>query len=157
MESILGREGLVLAWLEQHQGIIQGLASASAAMFVLTILAVVLVIIQIPEDYFVRDRRPVETGTRHWILHGTIVVLKNLAGVICILVGLALLVLPGQGLLLILIGLMLTNFPHKYELEQSIVSRASIRRIVNWIRRRAARPPLRTRSPEAEPAEQAGP
>lgn len=136
-------------WLEQNEVIIQALASASAAMFVLTLLAVILVIIRIPEDYFVRDHRPDKAITRHWILHSTLVVAKNLAGVICILVGLALLVLPGQGLLLILVGLMLTNFPHKYEIEQRIVSRRSIEQIVNWVRHRARRPPLRTPAREA--------
>ena len=139
----------MLEWLESNEVIIQALASASAAMFVLTVLAVILVIIRIPENYFIRDRRPADTITRHWFVHGTVVVLKNAGGVICILVGLALLVLPGQGLLLILVGLMLTNFPHKYEIEQRIVGRRSIERIVNWIRRRAGRPPLRTRAPDA--------
>jgi len=124
--------------------IIQALASASAAMFVVTLLAVILVIIHIPEDYFVRDHRPDEPITRHWFVHGSLVVLKNVAGVVFILVGLVLLVLPGQGLLLILVGLMLTNFPHKYEMEQRIVSRRPIKRILNWVRRRARRPPLQT-------------
>ena len=150
MDAIFGRDGLVLAWLQSNQGIIQALASGSAAMFVLTLLAVVLVIIRIPEDYFVRDRRPDEPITRHWVVHGALVVLKNALGVVCILVGLALLVLPGQGLLLILVGLMLTNFPHKYELEQRIVGRRPIRRIVNWIRGRAGRPPLHSPIDEAD-------
>ena len=81
MDAIFGRDGLVLEWLQSNQGIIQALASGSAAMFVLTLLAVVLVIIRIPEDYFVRDRRPDEPITRHWVVHGALVVLKNATSV----------------------------------------------------------------------------
>ena len=69
-------------------------------------------------------------------------VAKNIAGLIFILAGMAMLVLPGQGLISILLGLSLTNFPGKYRLERFLISRPAILRSVNWIRRKADKDPL---------------
>jgi len=55
---------------------------------------------------------------------------------------LAMLVLPGQGLLTMFISLMLLDFPGKRRLEQSIVRRPIILRSINWLRERHHRPPL---------------
>jgi hypothetical protein len=52
------------------------------------------------------------------------------------------LLLPGQGLLTILIGITFTNFPGKYKLEQALARKHSILRAMNWIRRKAKHPPL---------------
>nr|WP_206063674.1 hypothetical protein [Oceanimonas sp. MB9] len=54
----------------------------------------------------------------------------------------SLLVLPGQGLLTILIALVLLSFPGKYRLERRLFMVPTVRNTVNWLRRRAERPPL---------------
>ena len=59
------------------------------------------------------------------------------------LAGFAMLLVPGQGLLTMAVGLMLSDFPGKYRLEQWLVSRASVWRSINWIRKRARREPLK--------------
>ncbi len=46
------------------------------------------------------------------------------------------LVTPGQGLLTLLIGLLLLNFPGKYRLERWLVRRPGVLRTLNWVRRR---------------------
>jgi len=52
------------------------------------------------------------------------------------------LVLPGQGLLTILLGVTLVNFPGKYALERRIVSRPSVANTLNRIREAVGRNPL---------------
>jgi hypothetical protein len=52
------------------------------------------------------------------------------------------LVLPGQGLLTMLIGLSLLPFPGKQKMEQNILSRKSIRQSLNWIRIKANKEPF---------------
>jgi len=52
------------------------------------------------------------------------------------------LVLPGQGVLTLLLGIGLLGFPEKYKLQQRIVSQATVLRTLNRIRRRAGREPL---------------
>ncbi|GAC36330.1 hypothetical protein GPSY_0692 [Paraglaciecola psychrophila 170] len=52
------------------------------------------------------------------------------------------LVLPGQGLITMLIGLSLLPFPGKDKMEQNILSRKSVRTTLNWIRVKAKKPPF---------------
>jgi len=52
------------------------------------------------------------------------------------------LVLPGQGLLTILFGIALLDFPGKYRLERRIVSYPKVLNSINWIRKKANKKPL---------------
>jgi hypothetical protein len=76
------------------------------------------------------------------IVRWIIKLVKNLLGVVFILLGLAMLVLPGQGLLTLLIGVLLLNFPGKYRFERWLIQRPSIFRAVAWLRQRAGREQL---------------
>jgi len=67
---------------------------------------------------------------------------KNVLGYAFIVAGIIMLVLPGQGMLTILIGITLVNFPGRYRLERWFVSRRPVLRSINWLRRRAGQPPL---------------
>ena len=53
------------------------------------------------------------------------------------------LALPGQGILTMLVGLMLMDFPGKRSLEIRIIGNRMVSRTVNWMRRKAKREPLR--------------
>jgi len=48
--------------------------------------------------------------------------------------GLVALVLPGQGILMILIGLMMSDYPKKFDLEKKIITIKTVRKGINWIR-----------------------
>ncbi|MBA6417405.1 hypothetical protein H4J50_15435 [Colwellia sp. 6M3] len=52
------------------------------------------------------------------------------------------LVLPGQGLITMLIGLSLIPFPGKHKLEKNILARKSVRSSLNWIRTKAKKDPF---------------
>ena len=69
-------------------------------------------------------------------------VAKNVVGIVFVVVGLVLLLLPGQGLLMILIGLLLMDFSGKRRLERRIVARPAILKAMNAMRRRRGHPPL---------------
>ncbi len=69
---------------------------------------------------------------------------KNALGYLFVLMGIAMLVLPGQGILTIMIGVTLLDFPGKYRLERWLVSRRPVLRSINWLRRCAGREPLAT-------------
>jgi hypothetical protein len=51
-------------------------------------------------------------------------------------------VLPGQGLLTLLLGFLLLDFPGKYALEKRLIARPRVHAAVDWLRRRARREPL---------------
>ena len=67
---------------------------------------------------------------------------KNAAGLILLLMGVIMLITPGQGLLTMLMGLVLMNFPGKRDLELWFVQRKSILNSINWMRSRANQPEL---------------
>jgi hypothetical protein len=68
--------------------------------------------------------------------------LKNLFGGVLVLAGVAMLVLPGQGILTILVGLMFLDFPGKFALERRLARQPPVLRAINWIRARGGRKPL---------------
>jgi hypothetical protein len=52
------------------------------------------------------------------------------------------LVTPGQGILTILVGLLLMNFPGKYRVERWLVTRPGVLRSLNRLRKRRGEPPF---------------
>ena len=102
-----------------------------------------LLVARIPKDYFAAlEPPPSRFARQHPLVRLTLRVLRNLLGLVLILLGVALLLLPGQGLLTILVGMLLVEGPGKRRLELFVVRRRGIRRAIDWIRRRAGRPPL---------------
>lgn len=68
--------------------------------------------------------------------------LKNAVGVLLFLAGVAMIVLPGQGLLTMLIGISLLDFPGKRHLERRLVGQPAVLRTINKLREKFGRPPL---------------
>lgn len=122
-------------------------AVASVLVFLASLATVPMIIVRIPPDYFVPDRRQhVRWVARHPVARIVLVLAKNLLGGLFVVMGVAMLVLPGQGIITILIGIMLLDFPGKFQLERWIVGHRAVWRTMNWMRRRAGRPPLRITS-----------
>ena len=94
------------------------LAPLSVALFLGTLLVVPLLVLAMPADYFIRDLR---REYRLHPLHLLRTVAKNLLGLMVFLAGLMMLVTPGQGILTVLIGLGMLNFPGKRRLELHLV------------------------------------
>ena len=133
-----------VTWVQEYQTVLQWLGLASLVMLVATPIVFPLIIIHLPQDYFVRhEREPAHQRRRHPVLWLVLTVLKNILGVALILAGIAMLVLPGQGLLTILIGITLANGPGKYALEKWFVQKPAVSRALNRIRRAAGKPGLR--------------
>jgi archaellum biogenesis protein FlaJ (TadC family) len=119
------------------------LGLVSLATFVLTLLLVPLIVIRIPEDYF-RDsyRHKSQWSEYHPVLRFCLLILKNMLGVILLIMGILMLVLPGQGILTILFGIALMNFPGKFKLERRLISYSKVLSSINWIRKKANRAPI---------------
>ena len=130
-------------WIEGHQALLEQLGTLSLIVLAITVVALPIVVIKLPEDYFTADRRePARRSRKHPLLWAALSLLKNLVGIVLILVGLALLVLPGQGAVTILIGLALTNFPGKYAIERRIARQPAVGKTLNRIRELSGAPPL---------------
>ncbi len=133
----------MIDWIRTNDTILWGLAVASAVTFVATLVAVPWIVIRLPADYFAQTRRRGAGWSRqHPVVRIGLVAGKNALGVAFLAAGLAMLLLPGQGLLTMLVGVMLLDFPGKFRLERWFVARRPMRRSMNWIRARAGRPAL---------------
>lgn len=132
------------SWIEAHELGLKILAIFSVVTFIGSLIAVPWLVVRLPEDYFVTPRRQswvVASG--HPLVHWLTLIAKNALGCLLLGAGVSMLVLPGQGLLTIVVGLLLIDFPGKYRLERWIVSRPAILRSLNWLRARRGHPPLR--------------
>jgi hypothetical protein len=125
-------------WLSVNGALLWWLGALSIVTFVGTLTVIPILVVRIPADYFTRKKRESTLWKEtHPMLRGLLLCLKNLAGVVFVMAGVAMLVLPGQGILTILIGVMLMDFPGKFTLERSLVCRPAVLRAINWIRARA--------------------
>jgi len=132
----------MLQWLTQHAWWIVGF---SVALGALSTLAGFAILMQLPEDYFVRTENDAPVISSQSPFRLVLIIFKNLLGIAIVIVGgiLALPLVPGPGLILIILGLSLTNFPGKRKLERKLIRLPLALEAVNWLRAKAGRRPLR--------------
>ena len=110
-----------------------------------TVVGVPWVVSRLPRDYFRREQRSAWRDRAGVPLTALVLgFAKNVLGALLVMLGLVMLVTPGQGLLTLLIGLLLMNFPGKYQLERWLVRRPGVLRALNWLRGRHGHEPFDT-------------
>jgi hypothetical protein len=134
-------QGGISSWVEANAALLAWLFALGVASLVLTTLLLPVFIVRLPEDHFLASRRDLAERRNVWQWIGLVV--KNVLGVAFVLAGVAMLLLPGQGVLTILIGLLLVDFPGKRWIERRVVRRPKILAFMNRLRARRGRPPLR--------------
>ena len=132
------------AWLAQYQSLFTWLAIGSVITFVVSLLSLPWLGALIPEDYFCHDRRqPAGMKKTHPVVRMILLIMKNILGAILLAGGFIMLFVPGQGLLTIAMGMVLLDYPGKFQLEQRLASNDKILNGLNWFRARAKAPPLK--------------
>ncbi|MFP4069911.1 MAG: hypothetical protein ACLFVC_06990 [Opitutales bacterium] len=129
----------LIDWMQEHEALLGALGVLSVVTFLASLAVFPLIIVFLPADYFVRQSASLEL-LKPWRL--ALRVLKNLFGALIFVLGVLMLFLPGQGILGILVGCSLMDFPGKRRLQLSLLRRRHVRRSVDWIRRKAKREPL---------------
>lgn len=133
----------MLESIRAHKMAIMWIAGASIIAFIATVIAIPWLVARIPSDYFAHGKRLRKEGPRrHVVVRCAFLMGKNLLGYLLIAAGIAMLVLPGQGVLTILLGFILVDLPGKYRFERWLVARPLVLRSVNRLRQRAGRDPL---------------
>lgn len=123
-------EFIILAWI-------------SVSLLIISIAVIPWIVIKIPQNYFHEHYRVrAAKQSNHPLIAQFFTGLKNVIGFLFVVLGVLMLVLPGQGILTILMGLFMMNFPGKYRLERKIVSAPKVLQSLNWIRAKANKPPL---------------
>jgi hypothetical protein len=119
------------------------LMGASVASLLIGALIAPALIVRMPPDYFLPERRvTLAERSGHPAARVLLLAAKNVLGAVLLLAGVALLFLPGQGILTLLAGLIIMNYPGKYHFERWLVRRPYVLSAMNWLRSRYGRSPL---------------
>lgn len=108
----------------------------------LNILIIFVVIIKLPADYFSPEYAHHFMPGSPWYVRWSAVILKNLLGVSLLIVGIIMLIGPGQGILTILLALIMLDVPGKRPFEARIIKRPTVRAAIDRIRQKYNKPPL---------------
>lgn len=131
--------------IEQNETLLWALTLGTLGFFVLSLLSLPLLIRLIPTHLLESLEHgkvpPPEPSHPGWLI------LRNLLGGLLVLGGLAMLVLPGQGLLTLAAGLLLMSFPGKRALMEKALERPAVHR---WLHHHLEKRRARQQMPSGE-------
>ena len=131
----------MIDWLREYEGILALMGLLSVGSLVTAFFLTPWALSLISADYFLRDDKA-SPCPGFQFRRCLITILRNLVGGSLAMVGVALLALPGQGILTIFAGLLLMSFPGKSSLELWLVRLPLVLKSVNWMRARRGKDPL---------------
>jgi hypothetical protein len=118
------------------------LTALSMVFFVGTLIAIPFILVRLPADYFdVRVPRP-WMEDHHPVLRLLGHIVKNAVGAIFLFAGFLMLFLPGQGVLTMLIGISMLDFPGKRKVEAKLIGQPTVLSVINGMRQKFNKPPL---------------
>lgn len=106
------------------------LGVASVAMFVGTLVAIPIFLVRVSDDHFVRPRQSRSLFVR---------ALRTTIGLALVGFGVAMLVLPGQGVLTILVGLSVLDLPVKDRIVNRLLCLPRVQHAIDAIRHKAGK------------------
>ena len=119
------------------------LALISLVLFLLSLIFIPWLITRLPSDYFINEKRhKSKIRNTHPFIYFTVRTFKNIIGGFLIIAGIFMLILPGQGIITIIVGLGLMDFPGKFRLLQKFAQQPSVFKSINWIRKKTNKKPL---------------
>jgi len=132
----------ITEFVSNYKTYILWLATISLFVFIFSLVSIKWLVALIPTDYFVKKdiSKSKKSYSLLWLMS---IIVKNIIGYTLILGGILMLVLPGQGLFTILMGLILSNYPGKYTIEKRFISIPSILKTINWLRKKSNKPRLK--------------
>ena len=136
----------IISWSSMNSDLLFLLGSLSIFILIISVFMMVLIISFLPEDYFKSENRNLISSvqnSRYPLLKLLVLITKNFFGVLLLLSGILMLVLPGQGILTIITGLVFIDYPGKYKFERKLLKQKGVINSINWIRSRLSKPPLK--------------
>ena len=136
----------IISWSSMNSDLLFLLGSLSIFILIISVFMMVLIISFLPEDYFKSENRNLISSvqnSRYPLLKLLVLITKNFFGVMLLLSGILMLVLPGQGILTIITGLVFMDYPGKYKFERKLLRQKGVINSINWIRSRLSKPSLK--------------
>lgn len=118
------------------------LAALSIVFFIGTLIAIPFILVRLPADYFdIRVPRP-WMQDHHPVLRVAGHIVKNAVGAVFLIAGFLMLFLPGQGVLTMVIGISMLDFPGKRKIEAKLIGQPTVLNVINSMRKKCGKPPL---------------
>ena len=136
----------IISWSSMNSDLLFLLGSLSIFILIISVFMMVLIISFLPEDYFKSENRNLISSvqnSQYPLLKLLVLITKNFFGVLLLLSGILMLVLPGQGILTIITGLVFMDYPGKYKFERKLLRQKGVINSINWIRSRLSKPSLK--------------
>lgn len=141
--SVLEQLASLLRWAGKHPTVLAWLFGLSLVLFLGSLILIPILISRMRPDYFVTPNAESHTWLgRHPVARSIARLLKNALGVVLLFAGVVMMVLPGQGVITLLVALSLLEFPGKRTLELRLIRQRHVSSVINWTRSKAGRPPL---------------
>ena len=105
-----------------------------------TFASISMLLISLPPDYFSRKKRV--SRIKNPVLRLLLRLVQNVCGAVFLIAGFIMLFTPGPGILSVLVGIILCDFPGKRRVERKIVALPRVLSMINRIRARYNRPLL---------------
>lgn len=128
--------------LHQYSTILTWLGLVSTATFFLSLLVIPLILCKLESTFFIHLHQQNTSGERHPLLSITLRGLRYFFGTFLVIAGFLMIFLPGQGLLTMVLGISLLDFPGKRAVIDGILTFPSIQKALNWIREKANKEPF---------------
>lgn len=130
-------------FFKEYASLFEWLGILSVVTFAGSLIAIPWIIARLPANYFIRHHQMVAMRhERHPVIAKIIFIARNTMGVLLLLAGIAMLVLPGQGIITLLIGVSLMDFRKKHAVVDYLVRRPRVMRMLNWVRQKEQRLPF---------------
>jgi len=123
--------------------IVTWLALLSLFTFILSLISLPFIIRRIPSDYFLKLSKEQPKVKGYDIKSVLIILFRNIFGFCLLLAGVAMLFLPGQGLITILVSLILMDFPGKKRVIAYLTGKKSVQKSIDWVRKKTKRKPIK--------------
>ncbi len=126
----------------QYSTLLTWLGIISTATFFLSLVAVPLLLCKLDKTFFIHLHQQGAGVNRHPVLRVTLRGIRYVLGTFLLIIGFLMLFLPGQGLLTMILGISLLDFPGKKRVIDKILTFPSIPRALNWIREKGNKQPF---------------
>lgn len=137
--------GLMIDLIQDYMQEFWWITILSATIVVGFLISIPVLVVRLPVDYIIcLEQQPVRQQGKRTFSRIYLSLIRNVLGLILVLIGIALLVLPGEGIITIIIGLLLIDFPGKIKFKCWLVQQPVVIRSINWVRAKAGRPKLQT-------------
>jgi Putative transmembrane protein (PGPGW) len=124
-------------------GLLWGAGLLSLAFLIVSVVLLPIIVLRLPQDYLSSTKTVEKQPFSKLTVRSRLFLIgRNLLGGLLVLAGIAMLVMPGQGVISIAVGLGLMDFPRKRRIIRRLVGNKRALRAINRFRSKFGRQPL---------------